>query len=33
VGADMKIVDFLKKRNMPFVSIDGTASDDTINIG
>ncbi len=33
VDSDMKIIEFLMKRHLPFVTIDGTATDRTINIG
>lgn len=33
VNSDMKIIEFLMKRRLPFVTIDGTATERTINIG
>lgn len=33
IAADVKIIEFLKKRNLPFVTVDGTASDETVNVG
>jgi DNA-binding LacI/PurR family transcriptional regulator len=33
VNSDMKIIEFLMKRHLPFVTIDGTATNRTINVG